>query len=165
MSNKSNKSEQEHPIPPTWWPEGNTMLDLSIALGSPERDPFTQVSSLHPINSKLEAIKEWPTIRKHACELFGHQRFEGETWDRLVEWLQEKHGKQWDGASHGKPKDDTLATELGQVLDWLIEAEQQDKGASAGSGQCGAGDPKGTPERVIGGGSPKPTRRPTKPHC
>ena len=144
MSSKSNKSEQARPIPSTWGPEGNTMLDLFIALGSPKRNSFTQVSDLNPQEKKLDAIKEWREIRKCACDLFGHEQFEGETWDRLVEWLEEKHGKKWNAARpssaspHGRPEDDTLGTELAQVLDWLEEAKHPAEGTGADSDQAEA---------------------------
>jgi hypothetical protein len=115
------------------------MLDLWIALGSPTRDPFTQESQLSPINDKLAAIKEWPEIRGRACALFGEGGFKGETWDRLIEWLEAEHGKTWDATSSGKPEDHSLTTGLGQILDWLAEAARPPKGAGIG----GRPHPKG----------------------
>ena len=36
---------------------------------------------------------ELPSIRNCCCELFAHQSFDLATWDRLIEWLQDRHGK------------------------------------------------------------------------
>jgi hypothetical protein len=108
------------------------MLDLWIALGTPTRDPFTQESQLSPIIDKLAAIKEWPEMRRRACALFGEGGFKGETWDRLIEWLEAEHGKKWAAAMAGNQEGHTLATELSQVLGWLAEAARPPKGAGIG---------------------------------
>jgi hypothetical protein len=50
----------------------------------------------------LEPDREWHQIKHWSCELFRHQTFSRDTWDRMIDWLRTEHkegNELWETAS------------------------------------------------------------------